>query len=252
MQYIAIYYKSFHHSRHIIIIGNISLGCASTGLATTVYDDDFFTAHALFGLPVIEGNDRDEADQKMECELDSKPQRRALVLAARLILWDEFPSNHRECMEAVHRFILRCGDECTPKIFVCLGDFRQIAPVVEGGDSGDIINACIQTSALWESFEVFVLKRNMRLEAYKESLRVQLLDPNLSVGEKQDIQMHFDNQIRFGELILNIGEGKQDRDYEVLSYDRMTHCQKIQIKSIETFYESVDEKKKILMRSRAL
>jgi hypothetical protein len=41
-------------------IGNIALGCASTGLAATFYDD-FYTANALFCYPVVEQDDKDES-----------------------------------------------------------------------------------------------------------------------------------------------------------------------------------------------
>ena len=54
------------------------------------------------------------------------------------MVWDEFISNDRELFEAVFRALtgLRL-------IFVCIGYFRQILPVITNGNAMDTINACI-------------------------------------------------------------------------------------------------------------
>jgi hypothetical protein len=74
-------------------LGHIVLGCASTGLAATNYDG-FETAHSLFCYPVIDDEDRDESEPA-QCNFDKKPGRRNILDSARIIIWDEFFSNHR-------------------------------------------------------------------------------------------------------------------------------------------------------------
>ena len=64
--------------------GKICLGCASTGLAATIYDD-FFTAHSLFHFPVVEDEDRDE-DTTLECKLLQHPKRFELLKATTVIV----------------------------------------------------------------------------------------------------------------------------------------------------------------------
>jgi ATP-dependent DNA helicase PIF1 len=47
-------------------------------------------------------------------------------------------------------------------VFVMLGDFRQVLPVISRGSRADIVSASIKNSYLWESVEVFRLSENMR------------------------------------------------------------------------------------------
>ena len=107
----------------------ICLGCASTGLAATIYEN-FNTAHSLFKYPVLEDEDRDEANI-VECQLSTEcnPKRLELLQAAAVIVWDEFPSNHRELFEAVYRAL----NNFNGKVCVAFGDLEQIAPVVPHG-----------------------------------------------------------------------------------------------------------------------
>jgi len=49
------------------------------------------------------------------------------------------------------------------KVVVCLGDIRQLPPVIEGGDRAMIVNASIKSSPLWNFFRVMRLNLNMRL-----------------------------------------------------------------------------------------
>jgi len=80
-------------------------GCASTGLAATLYDG-FETAHSLFKFPVIEEDDR-EVDVPVECNLLRSPNRLEYLREVELILWDEFPSCDREVFEAAYRALNR-------------------------------------------------------------------------------------------------------------------------------------------------
>jgi len=54
-------------------------------------------------------------------------------------------------------------EEFRHKTVICMGDFRQIAPVVSGGDRTQTVNASIRSSPLWESFQVKHLTVNLRL-----------------------------------------------------------------------------------------
>jgi len=82
-------------------LGNISLGCASTALASTLYDD-FTTAHSLFKFPVRESEDYESEDEPA-CRLHKFPQRVALLKATRLIIWDEWMSNNKDIFEASYK-----------------------------------------------------------------------------------------------------------------------------------------------------
>jgi len=98
----------------------LCVGCASTALAATNYDN-FDTAHGLFKFPVIEEEDK-ETNEPSLCNLISFPERAELLQNTRLIIWDEFPSNHREIFEAVFKSL----NKFEGKIVICMGDFRQV------------------------------------------------------------------------------------------------------------------------------
>lgn len=73
--------------RIVYYAGKIALGCATTNLAATNFEI-FFSMHSLFGLPVLT-EDEIEDKVRMECRLDSKPQRVELIQHSSLILIDE-------------------------------------------------------------------------------------------------------------------------------------------------------------------
>ena len=106
-------------------------GDLSTTLAATNYDDAC-SAHSTFKFPVVQ-----EEDIDAECNLHNT-HRYILLHHTAIVVWDEFISNDRELFEAVFRALtgLRL-------IFVCIGYFRQILPVITNGNAMDTINACI-------------------------------------------------------------------------------------------------------------
>ena len=104
--------------------GIICVGCASTALAATNYEN-FDTAHGLFKFPVIEEEDKD-INENGQCKLIENAQRLELLQLTQVIIWDEFPSNHKEIFEDVYKQL----NGFKGKVVICMGDFRQIAPVI--------------------------------------------------------------------------------------------------------------------------
>jgi hypothetical protein len=49
-------------------------------------------------------------------------------------------------------------------VFVMGGDFRQILPVVVRGTRGQIVDACIKSSKMWDDVDVLKLTINMRVQ----------------------------------------------------------------------------------------
>ena len=49
-----------------------------------------------------------------------------------VIVWDEFPSNHKEHFQAAYK----CLNGFENQVMICIGDFRQNAPVVQNGNIG--------------------------------------------------------------------------------------------------------------------
>ena len=69
------------------------------------------------------------------------------------------------------------------KTVICMGDFRQIAPVVSGGDRTQTVNASIRSSPLWETFQVEHLTVNLRLRDLMEDIE------NMTQEEIDDLNM---------------------------------------------------------------
>jgi len=168
-------------------INKLCAGCASTGLAATLYEG-FETAHSLFKFPVVEEDER-EVDVPVECQLSKSPNRMEYLKAVDVILWDEFPSCDREVFEAAYRAL----NKFNKKIVITMGDMRQIAPVVVNGDKVDVLNHSITSSPLWRNFSIKKLTKNMRL--------LHLQTNNSSRME------YMENQRQYGEMLLDIGNG---------------------------------------------
>ena len=91
-----------------------------------------------------------------------------LVRATKLIIWDEVPMQHRNCVEAVDRTLRDICDVNKPfgGITVVLGgDFRQVLPVVSKGVREQIVAASLRRSTLWNNVNILTLDDNMRLNA---------------------------------------------------------------------------------------
>jgi len=195
----------------------LCLGCASTGLAATIYEN-FNTAHSLFKYPVVEDEDRDEANI-VECMISpsSNTKRFELLQAADVIVWDEFPSNHRELFEAVCRAL----NDLAGKVVVTFGDFAQIAPVVPHGSRLQIVQASIISSTKWQKFQIRELTKNMRL------LGLHGNDQNLTVEQTTFLA----NQEAYGKMILAIGRGTW-RASNYIGEDKITGIQEIYLPNV--------------------
>ncbi|WOH12888.1 hypothetical protein DCAR_0832397 [Daucus carota subsp. sativus] len=116
---------------------------------------------------------------------------------------------HKYCFEALDRSlrdILKDKyEDSINKPFggltvVCGGDFRQILPVIPKSTKADIIDASLNSSYLWPSFQVYELTQNMRL-----------FNPNMSSTEAAKIAS-------FDEWLLQIGNGSlyDDKEKELI------------------------------------
>ncbi|KAL0824570.1 hypothetical protein Bca101_048247 [Brassica carinata] len=107
---------------------------------------------------------------------------------AELIIWDEAPMMSKHCFETLDRTmrdILKCDKVFGGKVIVFGGDFRQILPVIVGGNRVETVLSALNSSYLWSSCKVRELTKNMRLLG----------------GDNNELVM-------FSNWILDIGDGK--------------------------------------------
>ncbi|GKV24803.1 hypothetical protein SLEP1_g34370 [Rubroshorea leprosula] len=176
--------------------GEIVLNVASSGIAALLLPGGR-TAHSRFAIPI-------EINEKSTCNIKMDSPQAELLSKTRLIIWDEAPMTHRFCFEALDRTIsdiLKFSNSNCSKvpfggiIVVLGGDFRQILPVVPYGGRQEIVKATINSSDLWDSYEVLTLTRNMRLQP--SSLNQDLTDLR-----------------EFSDWLLKIGNGEVGEDVD--------------------------------------
>lgn len=144
--------------------GKIVLCVASTGIAALLLPGGK-TSHSQFKIPL------DLTSDSM-CGIKKQSKLAALLRRVGLIIWDEVPMQNKLCFEAVHKtycdILDLVWDAARTPLFggipaVFGGDFAQILPVIKKGTRGDIVNACLRRSWIWQRLQKIHLKRNMRL-----------------------------------------------------------------------------------------
>ncbi|XP_054260342.1 uncharacterized protein LOC128984992 [Macrosteles quadrilineatus] len=160
---------------HVILayvrsLNRVAIAVASSGIAAGSLPGGT-TAHSMFRLPL------DLGDGTGYWNLTNGSQRAELIRAAQLIVFDEAPMAHRYIFEIIDRSLRNLMNSPEPfgnKIFLCCGDFRQIAPVVaKARTPADIACVSLCASSLWSSFKIFSLSTPHRTSgstAYSEFL----------------------------------------------------------------------------------
>jgi len=141
--------------------GNVAIVVASSGIAALLLDGGQ-TSHSTFRIPI-------DVDRDSICSITANSDTTKVIRAARLIVWDEAPAQHRHCAEAVdhtfHNILQRPDVPFGGKVVVFGGDFRQCPPVVARGSHPAIVVALLKRSVLWRNVCILKLTENMRLRA---------------------------------------------------------------------------------------
>ncbi|GKA22240.1 DNA helicase [Tanacetum coccineum] len=151
------------------------------------------TAHSRFVIPL-------ELVENSTCGIKQNTHLAELLQQVELIIWDEAPMTQKYAFEALDRTlrdILGYKNPCKRSaifggVTVLLGgDFRQILPVIPKGKRAEIVQSCINRSALWRSCQVFTLTRSMRVNEYSANGEVDY------------------RKKEFNKWILDVGDGTQ-------------------------------------------
>ncbi len=137
--------------------GDIALAVASSSI-TALLLSGRQTAHSYLKILIA-------LDCTSFCYIRKQNDLAVLIRQTKLILWDEVPMTNKLAFEAVDRTLRDLTNRNEPFggiVFVMLGAFRQVLPVIPWGSHVDIVCASIKNSYLWESIEVFRLLKNMR------------------------------------------------------------------------------------------
>uniref|UniRef100_A0A452YN05 ATP-dependent DNA helicase n=1 Tax=Aegilops tauschii subsp. strangulata TaxID=200361 RepID=A0A452YN05_AEGTS len=138
--------------------GKIALATATSGVAASIMPGGR-TAHSRFKIPL-------NIEDRGSCSFTKQSGTAKLLHMSSLILWDEATMTKRQAVEALDNsmrdIIGRRDRPFGGKTVVFGGDFRQVLPVVRKGSRGQIINATLRSSYLWNGMRQLRLVTNMR------------------------------------------------------------------------------------------
>ncbi|CAG8542793.1 5407_t:CDS:2 [Cetraspora pellucida] len=129
-----------------------------TGLAALNYNRGR-TAHSLFRIPVENNGDG------FKCQIKLNSERAKLIQESLVVTWDELPMVQKGIVEAVDAFLHELCNSDMPfggKIFIGIGNFCQVAPVVPRAGRMAIVLESIKSFLIWDSFEVCDLQQPIR------------------------------------------------------------------------------------------
>jgi hypothetical protein len=138
--------------------GHVALAVASSIAALLLQGGR--TSHSAFKIPI-------NVHRDSLCNVNTSSDTAELIRAAKLIVWDEAPAQHRHCAKAVNRtfrnVLQHAESPFGGKVIVFGGNFRQCPLVVARGSRPAIVGAALKRSVLWRHVEVLALTENMRL-----------------------------------------------------------------------------------------
>ena len=162
--------------------GKIAVATATSGVAASIMPGGR-TAHSRFKIPL-------SIEDGGSCSFTKQSGTAKLLHMASLILWDEATMTKRQAVEALDnsmRDIMGRRDRLFGgKTVVFGGDFRQVLPVVRKGSRGQIIDATLRSSYLWNVMRQLRLVTNMRAH----------------------------NDLWFADYLLRVGNGTEETDEE--------------------------------------
>ena len=122
----------------------VAIAVASSGIAAILLQGGR-TAHSRFKIPL-------NATAQSSCSVSKKGDLADLLVATKLIFWDEISMQNRYNIEAVDRMLQDIWNAPgTPfgGIVTCFsGDFCQILSVIKGAESGRLARATLRTTYL--------------------------------------------------------------------------------------------------------
>ena len=168
--------------------GDIAIATALTSIAATLLKLGM-TFHKKFGIPIP--CHEDSCSKHAMNSNDSK-----IIKESRIILIDEKSMMHYHLLDLLNKYLqaLMGNDKYMGgKIVILMGDFRQILPVIPGGNRGSIVAAAVVNSEVWLHSKRIQLTTNMRIG--------RLLGSNPSPERRKQLE-------DFSRFLLDLGDGK--------------------------------------------
>ncbi|CAG8759306.1 7531_t:CDS:1, partial [Ambispora leptoticha] len=114
------------------------------------------TAYSLFHIPV------EYSEDEYKCQIKSNSERAKLIQETSVIIWNKLFMAQKGNIKAVDMLLCElcnCNLPFSRKIFIRIGDFCQVAPVVPNAGKTATILESIKLSTIWNSFKVYNLQQ---------------------------------------------------------------------------------------------
>ena len=136
---------------------------ATSGIAGTLLPDSS-TAHSVLGLPV------QTIEENSVSSMQGDSEKARLLGRTDLFLWDEGVMGHRYAFNCAHRLlhqmVANAAAESSSssrnianagKVFVIMGDLRQLHPVIPRGRQMEMVGATFLRASYWAQVQVLEL-----------------------------------------------------------------------------------------------
>lgn len=162
---------------------------AATGIAATLLHGGR-TTHNTFKLPI-------PISKIAYCRIKPNSKLAESLREVDVIIIDEGPmleKNNFECLDRSLRDIADPDKAFGGKLVLVCGDFRQLLPIIVGGNRAPIVGSTLKKSKLWDDVMILGLTENMRV--------LKLIAENPNEAEfHQELLEH-------AQWLLDLGEGK--------------------------------------------
>ena len=169
---------------------NVAVACAMSGIAATLLSLGT-TCHKRFGVPVP-----CTEDSSSKHKLNSNES--TLIKMAKVMIIDEVSMMEYKALDLIDRYLrVLMGNDIQfgGKLILLMHDFRQILPVVPGGNRAAVVSASVKSSENWDNFSTESLTDNMRV---KEALLNKETHSETQVNKLSD----------YADWLLDVGVGK--------------------------------------------
>ncbi len=163
----------------------VAIAVATSGIAASLLDGGT-TAHSIFKVPL-------KCNNQTTCNINYDSELADLIRKTELVIWDEAVMAHRHMFATIDKTFKDLMNEKEKffgnKLMLLGGDFRQILPVILGGNRTTTVKASLKFTKFWPSVKIFKLTQNMRIKSaamnqgQSESTLNQFADYLIKLGE---------------------------------------------------------------------
>ncbi|VDP22366.1 unnamed protein product [Heligmosomoides polygyrus] len=150
------------------------------------------------------------ANQNRSSSVKRQQKEARMLMETEAIIWDEISMASKGAFEAVDSLLRDLMQNDRPfcgKLIIVGGDFRQTLPIVEHGGRNEVVETCVNRSALWRLFTKYRLTTNMRAQNAGDTWPEFLL--KVGSGEANDADdrvMIAHNCIYEGDIVTSVFE----------------------------------------------